>query len=121
MTHAVVHFEIAGKDGEGLASFYRSLFGWDIEGGGPGYWLVAQQDGGIGGGLMQTGGDIPSYVTVYVQTDDLEASLGRAVELGGAVVVKRTEIPGAGSFAMFQDPDGNMIGLFEERRETDAP
>ncbi len=25
-------------------------------------------------------------------------------------------IPGAGTFAMFQDPDGVMLGLFEETR-----
>ena len=114
MAHPVVHFEMGGEDGERLASFYQELFGWEIQGAGPGYWLVAPQNGGIGGGLLQTRGDMPSYVTVYVATDDLRASLDQAVELGGKEVVPPTEIPGVGFFAMFQDPSRNLIGLFKE-------
>ena len=54
------------------------------------------------------------HVTVYVATDDLRASLDRAVELGGKEVVPPTEISGVGSFAMVQDPSGNLVGLFKE-------
>jgi predicted enzyme related to lactoylglutathione lyase len=114
MAHPVVHFEIGGEDGERLASFYQDLFGWEIQGAMPGYWLVNPQDGGIGGGLLQTRDDMPSYVTVYVATDDLRASLDRAVELGGKEVVAPTQIPGVGSFAMFKDPGSNLVGLFKE-------
>ena len=114
MTHSVIHFEISGPDGAQLTTFYRDLFGWTITDAGPGYWLVQQVESGIGGGLMQGEGEIPPYVTVYVSTDDLDASLERATELGGEVVVKETPIPGMGSFAMFKDPAGNVIGLFKE-------
>jgi predicted enzyme related to lactoylglutathione lyase len=31
------------------------------------------------------------------------------------MVVEPMPIPGVGAFAMFQDPDGVMIGLMEER------
>lgn len=115
MSHPVVRFEIAGKDGQRLASFYRDLFGWDIQDAGPDYWLVKGEDGGIGGGLFKTRDDIPSYVTVYVSTPDLNASLERAVELGGGRLVEPMEIPSAGTFAMVQDPEGNVIGLLAER------
>lgn len=115
MAHPVVHFEIAGKDGGRLTSFYRDLFGWDIQPAGPDYWLVKGEDGGIGGGLFKTGEDIPSYVTVYVSTSDLNASLERAVELGGKRLVEPMEIPSTGTFAIIQDPDGNPIGLFAEQ------
>jgi len=54
-------------------------------------------------------------VTIYVSVDDLRASLERAEELGGKKVVEPMPIPGVGTFAMFQDPDGVMIGLFEEK------
>jgi predicted enzyme related to lactoylglutathione lyase len=115
MAHPVVHFEIAGTDGARLTSFYRDLFGWEIQAAGPDYWLVAGQEGGIGGRLFKTRDDMPPYVTLYVSTSDLNASLDRAVELGGKRLVEPMEIPGTGSFAMFQDPDGNTIGLFAER------
>lgn len=114
MTHSVVHFEIGGPDAGLLTSFYRDLFGWEITPAGPGYSLVPPQGLGIGGGILQTEGDIPAYVTFYVSTDDLQASLDQAVELGGEVVMKEMTIPGAGTFAMFRDPAGNVIGIFKE-------
>ncbi|GGS28683.1 VOC family protein [Actinokineospora fastidiosa] len=113
MTHPVVHFEIGTKDGERAGAFYRDLFGWQLEPAGPGYSLISPQDGGIGGGLMEATEDIPTYVTVYVQVEDLRASLDRAVALGGAVAVEPMPIEGVGSFALFQDPDGNTIGLMQ--------
>lgn len=114
MAHPVVHFEIAGANGEGLVAFYRDLFGWKIQPSGPDYWLVTTEEGGIGGGLMQTRDEMPAYVTVYVSTDDLEDSIRRVGELGGEMVVPPMEIPGVGTFAMVRDPGGNMIGLFDE-------
>lgn len=114
MAHPVVHFEIAGPDGERLIGFYRDLFGWDIQGAGPDYWLVTAAEGGVGGGIMQTRDDMPAYVTVYASTDDLDGTLERVGELGGETVVPPTEIPGVGFFAMFRDPGGNIIGLFRE-------
>jgi len=111
MPHPVVHFEIGVTNSDVSTAFYRDLFGWEISPAGPGYWLVPRQDDGIGGGLMQTSGDMPAYLTVYVAVEDLAASLDRAVELGGKLLVGPTPIPGVGSFGLFQDPDGNVIGL----------
>lgn len=33
MSHAVVHFEVAGRDLEKLQRFYSDLFGWKTQGG----------------------------------------------------------------------------------------
>nr|WP_241999347.1 MULTISPECIES: VOC family protein [Kribbella] len=103
-----------------MTSFYSELFGWQLQPAGPEYSLVpAGEDGvGIGGGLLQTVGEMPPYVTVYVAVDDLAAMLGRAGELGGKTVVEPTTIPGVGQFAMFADPDGNIIGLLHQVAET---
>jgi predicted enzyme related to lactoylglutathione lyase len=44
MGHPVVHFEVIGKDGAKLASFFSELFGWDIDPSNPlGYGLVARE------------------------------------------------------------------------------
>ena len=32
---------------------------------------------------------------------------------GGKTVTSRTEIPGMGAFAYFEDPEGNVMGLWE--------
>ncbi len=117
MGNPVVHWEIGGPQGEQLQEFYRSLFDWNIQvmeqmGG---YGLVAQEEGGIGGGIVQTGeGAPPSLVTIYIQVDDLQSYLDKAEGLGGKTIMPPMNISEEiGSAAMFSDPQGNVIGLFQ--------
>ncbi len=115
MAHPVVHFEVAGKNGERLQEFYGKLFDWKVnvapEMGG--YGLVEASEGGIGGGIFQAQEGMGPFVTVYVSVDDLQAYLDKANSLGGKTVVPPTAIPGVGAFAMFHDPEGNLLGLFK--------
>lgn len=115
MGRPIMHFEIAAPNLERATAFYEELFEWDVgEEQVDGYRLVQTADGSIGGGLLRTPEGVFPYVTVYVGVEDLGATLERAEELGGKTVVEPMPIPGVGSFAMFQDPDGVMMGLFEE-------
>ena len=53
-------------------------------------------------------------VTIYVQVDDLQASLEKAESHGGQTLPR--PIPsGMVSFAMFLDPSGNCIGLYQPK------
>ena len=55
MTNSITHFEIYGAEPEGLAEFYRGVFGWRIEQmPGVDYWPVetGEADNGLHGGLM---------------------------------------------------------------------
>ena len=113
MSSPVVHWEIGGPNAEKLQSFYADLFGWSITPAGPEYWLVGPDGGGMGGGIIQTFGDMPAHVTIYIQVEDLAAALERAAELGGRMVKPPEPIPGVGSFALFEDPAGNVIGLMK--------
>ena len=117
MQGAVVHWEIAGPDSAVLREFYGKMFGWDMTPAGPEYTLVAPVDSGTGGGIMQTREDMPSYVTIYVACEDLEAKLAEIVALGGRTVVPPTAIDADKSFAMFADPAGNVVGLMKFREE----
>lgn len=110
MASPVVHWEIGGRDLDTLAAFYQRLFGWEAKGFDADYRLV-NLDEGIGGGLMRCHGDMPAYVTIYVAVDDLDATLAMVGELGGVALVPPTPIPGVGAFALFQDPEGNTIGI----------
>lgn len=118
MGNPVVHFEIAGPDGPALQQYYRDLFGWDVQAQGPemgNYGVVMWMEGGIGGGIMESTDDMPvsSYVTFYIQVDDLQAALDKLSGLGGSPVMPPMEIaPEVGSVAMFADPAHNTIGLY---------
>ena len=115
MPNPVVHFEIAGKNPESLQQYYRDLFGWAITqvSSEDSYGLVSaeEQGAGIGGGIgpVMEGGD--PQVTFYVEVEDIQASLQRAGELGGETVVPVSDVPGMVTFAMFRDPEGNVVGL----------
>lgn len=113
MARPVVHWEIGGRDMPALRQFYAKAFGWTITDAGPAYCLVHPADDGLGGGLMQVSDQMPPYVTVYVQVDDLDAALGEIAALGGTTLVPPTLINDTASFAMFRDPEGNVVGLLK--------
>ncbi len=117
MGHPVVHFEIHAKDAKKANEFYSKLFDWKINVDQTmNYGLIKTGgEGGIDGGISDHGAQCgqPPFVTFYVHVDDLAASLAKAEGLGAKTVMGPTPIPGHGAMAMFQDPDGNFIGLFK--------
>ena len=87
------------------------------------YGLVSANEGGIGGGVFPTTEDMParSYVTFYVQVDDLQAALDKVAGMGGNAIMSPMEIaPGMGSIAIFGDPADNTIGLYSLPPEWDG-
>jgi len=113
----VVHFEIITKNAKGTQSFYKDLFGWEIDADNPmGYGMVDTKAGkGISGGIGGPPDDTyPGHFTIYIEVDDLQKTLDRVEQLGGKTVMPPSEIPGAKqplTIAMFTDLDGRLIGL----------
>ena len=119
MGHAVVHFEFGAVDDGPLVAFYGGLFGWGLQGfPGGGYTMIDTRGGvGINGGIgkSQTG---ESWSAFYVETDDPQATLDQAISLGGTTVLPVTDFGGAVTIAMFNDPDGLLIGLVQAPAES---
>jgi predicted enzyme related to lactoylglutathione lyase len=111
MANPVVYFEVGAAENQPLAEFYGQLFGWEMRSVAPGYTLIdTRGGGGVGGGVGRSGTGEP-WSTFYVEVDDLPATLARVGSMGGRTVAEPMEIPGMGSFAMFDDPDGVLVGL----------
>jgi uncharacterized protein len=110
----VVHWEIEAKDPDKQRAFYGALFNWDV-GDGP----IMSIPAGLGGpepgpaGHIRGGGG-RSGVTLYVQVRDLRASLGRAAELGGAVLAEPFDVPGGPTLAAILDPEDNPVMLVQQ-------
>lgn len=120
----VVHWEINARDARRLQKFYATLFDWTIDTENPlRYGMVLTKAGtGINGGIGQNDPFTPAPgVTFYVEVGDAEAALDRAVSLGAKIITPVTEIPGMVTFALFQDPEGNVIGLLKELRVRAVP
>lgn len=111
--HPIVHIEISANDLEAAGKFYADLFGWEIEQMPEMNYATFAAADGPGGGLNPVGENTPAgSVVVYVDTDDIEATLNKAESLGGTTIVPKTEIPQMGWFGMFADPTGNTIGVY---------
>ena len=119
MGQPVVHFEVVGKDGAKLQSYYSELFGWNVDSNNPmNYGLVDRNDNvnsdgiGIGGGIGTGPEGYEGHVTFYVEVDDVEAALAKAESLGGTRVMgpmTMDEPPLV--LGQFTDPEGHVIGL----------
>ncbi len=110
----IVHVEIPAANTEAAGKFYQDLFGWKIQ---PmpemNYTMWEAGDGVSYGGFPQVSDENPAgQVLVYIASDDIDADLKKAEKLGGKVVHPKAEIPGMGWFGMFQDPTGNVLGLY---------
>ena len=114
MAHPVMWFEVLGKDGSRLRKFYSGLFGWGFGASDPiEYGIVNTGDSrGIPGGIGQSYPGTRPWVTFYVETPDVTASLKQAETLGGKMVLPRTALPGA-TVGAFEDPEGHVVGLVE--------
>src|SRR3972149_6018350 len=65
---------------------------------------------GIGGGI----GDGEARVTVYIEVDDPQAYLDKAVKAGAKVMMEVMQVTPDTVIAMFADPQGNVTGLLKE-------
>lgn len=116
MGQAVVHFEVVGKDGPKLQSYYAEMFGWKMNADNPmNYALVEAEQAsdrpGIAGGIGQGPDGYEGHVTFYVEVPDVEAALAKAEELGGTRVMGPETIMPELTLGQFKDPEGNVIGL----------
>ncbi len=118
MGQPVVHFEVIGKDGAKLRSYYSELFGWQIDADNPmGYGMVPREgnvnsDGiGIGGGVAGGPEGYEGHVTFYVEVPDVEAALAKAESLGGRRIMGPEKVTDEVELGQFADPEGHVIGL----------
>ena len=112
MAAPVTHFEVVAKDGKRAQDFYGNLFGWKFDNVEGGYGMVdTRVKMGINGGIGQVTENMTPQSLFYVQVEDVQSHLDKAVALGGRVIMPLTEIPNMVTYAQFADPDGIVIGL----------
>ena len=127
----VVHFEIQAENPERAASFYREVFGWQID-----EWLIpkvkikdenrywqvttgSEAEPGINGGLVFRRGPPPaegqsvnSFVCT-VEVPHLDEYMDRVLQAGGRITVPKMEIAGVGWLAYCLDSENNIFGMMQ--------
>jgi predicted enzyme related to lactoylglutathione lyase len=68
--------------------------------------------GAINGGIASRGGPITNPL-ITLDVPDIEAAFGKIEELGGKRVQDRMAVGDMGFIAYFADPEGNVVGLWQ--------
>ena len=79
---------------------------------GPAATIDTNSKQGITGHITSLGHEPQHYTMFYVEVENAQAYLDKAVALGGEVVVPPVKIP-TGTFAWLSDLEGNTIGLLQ--------
>jgi predicted enzyme related to lactoylglutathione lyase len=118
MGQPVVHFEVIGKDGKKLMSYYSELFGWEFDANNPMNYGAVQREGnvspdgvGIGGGVGTGPEGYPGHVTFYIEVPDVEAALAKSESLGGSRVMGPDKVMEGIEIGLFNDPEGHLVGV----------
>lgn len=122
----VVHFELPYENGNRIAKFYESAFGWKTQFLGEemgSYILVttAETDakpgapaGAINGGLFPRKPDWPvQYPSIVIGVEDIHESMTMVAKAGGEVLGEPMEIPGFGQYVSFFDTEGNRNSMLQ--------
>lgn len=116
-----VHIEFASTDPTKTKQFLEKVFGWDFQTiPGLDYHVYATSLG-PGGAVMPPAPERPNGVLNYLLSEDLDADVGKIEAAGGKVRVARHEIPGVGWWALFEDPTGIVLALFQARSRESGP
>jgi uncharacterized protein len=113
MPGKLVHFEVPASDSEKSKAFWSGVFGWEF-GAAPTpdmeYWMV--RTGEDQGGAVFPSDKAGSGLTIYFDTDDIDASVAKVRELGGTADDKQP-VPTHGWFAACKDTEGNSFSLWQ--------
>lgn len=112
--HGTVCFaELATPDPDSAAQLYAHVLGWRTRTGPSGISLF-HVDGLDVGLLREVGEGIPGWVP-FVSVASVDATIGRARELGATVRQEPSDVPGVARRAVIEDPAGGAMGLWEAR------
>jgi predicted enzyme related to lactoylglutathione lyase len=118
MGRPVVHWEFWSKDPAKLSEFYAKVFDWKVQHHPEPKYRIVETGGppGINGGIMtpQRNGPWPGNMSLYIDVDDLAAYRKRIAQAGGKILVEEQEVPGMGSFSLFSDPEGRVLGIWKQ-------
>ncbi len=113
----VVGFELNSQDPKKAASFYSTVFGWEISEPHWDYQTVTttkDQQSGINGGIAKGPHDYPHGIRLQLEVDSIEEAITKATANGALVVRDKMEFEEF-YLAYIVDPVGLGLGLIERK------
>lgn len=117
VSNRVVSWQIVSPDPDASAKFLQSMFGWRAsQDNALAYREVDASSAGVPGGVWPAPAGVPSFVQLFVEVDDIEASIERAKSLRAKVLVPNTVLPEGNAMAVLQDPLGMPLVVCTVKR-----
>jgi predicted enzyme related to lactoylglutathione lyase len=111
--------DLGSPDLEASKKFYGELFGWtahvspEPEAGG--YTMFMLGDKAVAGAGPLMNPDQPPAWSTYVSTDNADATAEKVKQAGGQVLVAPMDVMDMGRFAVFMDPGGAAISIWQPK------
>ena len=111
----IVGFQITAKNFDALNQFYKASFGWEIAPG-PHENVSSINTGNteLEGSIIGRGDFIPDYVSLFIETDDLECLINDCQKNGGTVIRPPFQLENGDQLAIIEDPEGHIITLINK-------
>jgi predicted enzyme related to lactoylglutathione lyase len=112
---SIVHVEIPCKDPESAKKFYGEVFGWEFKDVPELNYTLFEPANPPSGGLRVPSENDPGGILNYILVDSIDGSLEKIEAAGGKVLMPKGEVPDIGWWALFQDPEGNVLALWKSK------
>jgi predicted enzyme related to lactoylglutathione lyase len=104
------------SDVEKAKKFYGEIFDWKFDTDESMGYVMIDTGTAPGGGMMKKPDEAPQFsLGEYFVVDDIDATLDKVEKTGGRRGVPKTEIPEMGWWAMFFDPDGIPVMIWQKK------
>jgi uncharacterized protein len=108
--------DVTATDFEASRKFYTEMFGWEIDRGPEefGGYSMAVVNGRMVAGVS------PAVWSTYVDVANADETIAKVTAGGGNVIVEPMDVGDSGRMAVFSDPDGAVIGLWQAKEHKGA-
>lgn len=122
MAHTLDWFEIRTHNIEKISNFYEALFGWKLlqktSAEGTAVWIFDTGDEPRlenlrRGGFWLRPESEEAGLVVYIRVEDIESTLDQVTLHGGQIVTHKIPV-GSGHAGFFKDPEGTLMGLYQD-------
>jgi len=113
-------------DPEAAVAFYSGLFGWEFEDvmppESPGRYFTARLRGGdvAAVGSIPEGAPPTAMWNTYIWVESADQTASKVVDAGGKALMKPFDVMDAGRMAVFTDPEGAVICVWQAKEHKGA-
>src|SRR4051812_34325078 len=116
--------DLVAGDQAAAKAFYAALLGWEYDDmplGGDQFYSLARCEGHAVAAIVPLQDPaVPPHWNCYVSVEDAEAAAARAEALGATVVLPAGDVGDSGRMAVFQDPQGALLNVWQPGRHFGA-